>query len=334
VTDNSQRLTGAAIGLLLCFVLASCSSSPRVDRTEPLSQPMPDGKRWTISNANAETSESYCYGDDAANCERYGRLYTWAAAQKICASMGAGWRLPSMQDWRDLARVYGGVFGEEPGNGKVAFRELLVGGQSGLELRLGGGRDRGEYARLEAHGFYWSTTEESPNTVRYLNFGKGSGTVYDQNGGAKTEAFSVRCVSDGANLRGVWKVTELLSRAAGGEWTSLPLNESLYIFTDGHYSYMFAPGAEPRRPFSGDPNRPSDAEKVRAYDSIVAASGTYLLSGSTLTLTAQLHKNPSEMAGESLTYTIEIDGDVLRMTIANPPFSPGRERRTTLRRIE
>jgi hypothetical protein len=140
--------------------------------------------------------------------------------------------------------------------------------------------------------------------------------------------------SDDADLRGVWEVTELLSRTPGGEWTKLPLNRSMYIFTDKHYSYMFAPGAEPRRPFSGDPNRPTDAEKVRAYDSIVAATGTYLLSGSTLTLTALLHKNPSEMVGESLAYQIEIDGDGMRMTIVNAPFSPGRERQTTLRRIE
>jgi len=137
-----------------------------------------------------------------------------------------------------------------------------------------------------------------------------------------------------ASLRGVWKVTELSSRTPGAEWTRLPLTGSLYIFTDRHYSYMFAPGTEPRRPFAADPNRPSDAEKIRAYDTIVAASGTYVLSGSTLTLTAWLHKNPSEMVGESLAYEIEVDGDVLRMTIVNPPFSPGRERRTTLTRIE
>jgi hypothetical protein len=108
----------------------------------------------------------------------------------------------------------------------------------------------------------------------------------------------------------------------------------LYLFTEKHYSYLFSPGAEPRRPFSGDPNRPSDAEKVRAYDSIVAAAGTYSLSGSTLTLTATLHKNPSEMTGQSLVYTIEIDGHELRMTIVDPPYSPGRERRTTLTRLE
>ncbi len=37
---------------------------------------------------------------------------------------------------------------------------------------------------------------------------------------------------------------------------------------------------------------------------------------------------------ESLTYTVEIEGNMLRMTIMNPPFAPGRERRTVLTRVE
>lgn len=137
-----------------------------------------------------------------------------------------------------------------------------------------------------------------------------------------------------AGLRGVWKVTELSTRKPGEEWKILPINGSVYIFTGKHYSYMFVPGAGPRRLHSGDPNKPSDAEKVAAYDSIVAASGTYVLSGSNLALTALLHKNPNEMLGEHLMYTIEIDGNTLRMSIVNPPFSPGNERRTTLTRVE
>jgi uncharacterized protein (TIGR02145 family) len=123
-------------------------------------------------------------------------LYTWAAAQKVCVALGPAWRLPSMNDWRELARVYGGLFEDGPDNGKAAFREMLTGGGSGLEMLLGGGLDERGYARLEAHGFYWSTSEESATAVRYLNFGKGSRTVYNQGGGGKTEAFSVRCVSD------------------------------------------------------------------------------------------------------------------------------------------
>lgn len=137
-----------------------------------------------------------------------------------------------------------------------------------------------------------------------------------------------------AGIRGVWKVTEQSSRAHGGEWTNITPHTSLYIFTEKHYSYMFTIGPGPRRHFAGDPNRPSEAEKVGAYDSFVAASGTYVLLGSTLTLNAALHKNPNEMGGEPLTYTVEVDGDTLRMTISNPPFSPGRERRTVLKRVE
>jgi len=192
------RLYRLGTCLLLCVGLANCSSSsPQLPPVEPLSQPMPDGKRWTIANLNAEIPASYCYNDDPANCGRYGRLYTWEAAQKVCGTLGPAWRLPSMEDWKKLAQIYGGLFEDGPDNGKVAYRELLAGGRSGLEMLLGGGREDHEYARLEAHGFYWSASEESPTNARYLNFGKGSRAVYDQHGGKKTDAHSVRCVADG-----------------------------------------------------------------------------------------------------------------------------------------
>jgi hypothetical protein len=138
-----------------------------------------------------------------------------------------------------------------------------------------------------------------------------------------------------ADIRGVWKVTELASRAPGAEWevrTTPYLSQ--YIFTERHYSYMYVPGAGPRKLFAGDPNKPSDAEKAEAYNSLVAATGTYSLSGQTLTLNVLVHKNPNEMAGKPLTYTVEVDGNTLRMVIADPPFLPGREWRTVLTRVE
>jgi hypothetical protein len=138
-----------------------------------------------------------------------------------------------------------------------------------------------------------------------------------------------------AHVRGVWKVTELASRAPGAQWevrTTPYLSQ--YIFTEKHYSYMYVPGQGPRKLFDGDPNLPTDAEKVEAYNSLVAASGAYMLSGSTLKLHALIHKNPNEMSGKPLTYTIEFAGKTLRMTITNPPFLPGREWRTVLTRVE
>jgi hypothetical protein len=65
-----------------------------------------------------------------------------------------------------------------------------------------------------------------------------------------------------ADVRGVWKLTELASRAPGAEWevrTTPYLSQ--YIFTKTHYSYMYVPGAGPRKRLAGDPNRPTDAEK-------------------------------------------------------------------------
>src|SRR5690349_23975993 len=42
---------------------------------------MADGKLWTTRNLAVVTSGSYCYGGAQANCRRYGRLYSWQAAQ-------------------------------------------------------------------------------------------------------------------------------------------------------------------------------------------------------------------------------------------------------------
>jgi uncharacterized protein (TIGR02145 family) len=60
------------------------------------------GKTWMAEDLKFETgSGSSCYGGTAANCERYGRQYTWDMARVACPS---GWHLPSSQEWTDLAR--------------------------------------------------------------------------------------------------------------------------------------------------------------------------------------------------------------------------------------
>ena len=65
------------------------------------------GLKWMTKNLNVETADSWCYEDSAANCYKYGRLYTWAAADKACQSIG--WRLPSREDWDRLAESVGGT---------------------------------------------------------------------------------------------------------------------------------------------------------------------------------------------------------------------------------
>jgi uncharacterized protein (TIGR02145 family) len=70
---------------------------------------MADGKEWTTENLNVATDGSYCYEDADLNCRRYGRLYMWDSAQRGCQSLGDGWRLPTNDEWRQLAKHHGGL---------------------------------------------------------------------------------------------------------------------------------------------------------------------------------------------------------------------------------
>ena len=159
---------------------------------------MPDGKQWMTDNLNVDGGHSYCYDDSELNCRRYGRLYTWESAQQACQSLGNGWRLPTDADWRQMAKHYGGIFDDSKDEGKAAYTRLMSGGTSGFNALLGGGRvpDEGKYARLEAHGFYWTSSESGPANALFYNFGKGSLALYRQPGGKKEMAISVRCVRE------------------------------------------------------------------------------------------------------------------------------------------
>lgn len=160
------------------------------------SKRMADGKQWTTHNLNVNVLPSYCYEDAERNCRQYGRLYTWESARRACQSLGGGWRLPTDDEWRQMAKHYGGVSADSEDKGKAAYKALLTGGSSGFDAVLGGGRsDDGEYARLEAHGFYWTASEIDPAIGWSYNFGRGGLALHRQSGLEKDWAVSVRCVS-------------------------------------------------------------------------------------------------------------------------------------------
>jgi uncharacterized protein (TIGR02145 family) len=161
------------------------------------SKRMADGKEWTTQNLNVETVGSYCYDDAEQNCRQYGRLYTWESARRACPSLGHGWRLPTNEEWRQMAKHYGGVHGDAEDGGKAAYQALMTGGSSGFNAVLGGGRaGDGQYARLEAHGFYWTASESDAASAWFYNLGKGGLILNHHNDGEKVRAFAVRCIRD------------------------------------------------------------------------------------------------------------------------------------------
>lgn len=156
---------------------------------------MADGRTWLVDNLTLSHPDSYCYGDAATACSQYGRLYTWASAVDACRRLRAWWQLPTDNEWRRLAKGYGGVRGDSENDGRAAYTALVRGGASGFAALLSGNRDTGGgYDRLDRHGLYGSRTESDAAHAWLYNFGRGGGLLNRHSGGDKGMALSVRCV--------------------------------------------------------------------------------------------------------------------------------------------
>ncbi len=162
---------------------------------------MNDGKVWLTKNLNVIVNNSYCYNGEDANCDKYGRLYTWEAAKEGCTSLGNGWRLPSDEEWRNLVVEYGGYYDDRPQN-QIGYparssNSLLEGGDSGFSALLGGHSDRtGSYYFLDNTGLYWSATPADQDASWHYGFAKEDKWLYRFIYGSRERGFSVRCIRD------------------------------------------------------------------------------------------------------------------------------------------
>jgi len=56
---------------------------------------------WMAENLNYEAEGSKCYDNNPDNGAKYGRLYKWETAMKVCPE---GWHLPTNEEWDKLYR--------------------------------------------------------------------------------------------------------------------------------------------------------------------------------------------------------------------------------------
>ena len=162
------------------------------------SKRMADGREWTTANLDVDVAPSSCYDGAAENCRKYGRLYTWEAARQACAALGDRWRLPTNDEWYRLGTAYGGIREDAADKGRAAYEALIAGGRSGFDAVLGGGRgDKDlQYARLDAHGFYWTATEGDADRAWLYNFGRNGVSLNRHPDGEKLREYAVRCIRD------------------------------------------------------------------------------------------------------------------------------------------
>jgi uncharacterized protein (TIGR02145 family) len=123
-----------------------------------------DELEWMAENLSIKTDESWCYDDQALNCEKEGRLYSWESAKDACNRLGEGWRLPTDEEWKKLSINAGGYFDylteKSTGSPKKSNEWLGVDGLSGFNASRNGWRgSNGGFSDHGVVGFFWSSTE-------------------------------------------------------------------------------------------------------------------------------------------------------------------------------
>jgi hypothetical protein len=88
---------------------------------------------------------------------------------------------------------------------------------------------------------------------------------------------------------------------------------ALVLFTGTHWSFVAVVPPNVKRPtYAGD--QPTDAEKVRAYDSFIAGSGWYELKGDSILTRAYVHINSNAMSAwpeRVMAYRVWVEGGKL-----------------------
>ena len=176
-------------------------------------------------------STSWCYDNDPANCAKYGRLYTWAAAMdsvgewstngkgcgygKECSATSPvrgvcpkGWHLPSYDEWDALIVAVDGSITEytssntagsklKSATGWKAYSGITNEDAFGFSALPAGSRYYygGSYYSEGNGAYFWSSAEGSSSGAYYMSLGyHGDGAgLHDH---IKSDGFSVRCLKD------------------------------------------------------------------------------------------------------------------------------------------
>ena len=172
-------------------------------------------------------STSWCFSNDPANCIKYGRLYTWAAAMDSVGTWSTngkdcgygvqctpiypvrgicpeGWHLPDKAEWNTLFTAVGGASTA----GKMLSSTISWSSVPGGWVRDGYGTDAYSFSALPAglrdatgynnvgyHAYFWSSSEYNSSRTYIVGLDDEFDKA-DLYGSGKDYGYSVRCVKD------------------------------------------------------------------------------------------------------------------------------------------
>lgn len=156
---------------------------------------------WMTENLNyngCETKgQNWCYGGDAANCQKYGRLYTWTAAMGIDSKF--------QKQYTTLSGTQRGICPEGFHIPSDAETDILIAyleennNIAEFNFQFGGKNNFAGYADLDRTAYFWTADEDhsefgGKENVRIWSYSEtfsfGGGSIFKDSG------LSIRCVKD------------------------------------------------------------------------------------------------------------------------------------------
>ncbi len=175
---------------------------------------------WMAENLNYKTENSFCYKDSTEYCDKYGRLYTWAAAidsaetscgygSKCCIGYPArgicpeGWHIPLSDEYEILEKAVNGYSGDKL-KSTSGWREETGTSGNGGDYFLFNGLPAGErdpfgnFGREHLNTHFWTASERNQDTTYCMGLGYNYAGhyMYPTSKCEKRMGSSIRCIKD------------------------------------------------------------------------------------------------------------------------------------------
>ena len=156
---------------------------------------------WMAQNLNYVPKDSvgFCYNNETAMCNLYGRLYPWKVVKEVCPD---GWHLPSTAEWQTLAESVGGL---ERGNNLKTSAGWLVpddgpngngNNSSGFSALPAGGNYDGVFGGATIDVHFWSATEFGDQSAETFYLAQDYYWAEISSINRNVSAHPIRCVMD------------------------------------------------------------------------------------------------------------------------------------------